>query len=132
MREAAVACCGLLLILASARADDFKTANGKGYKNATITRVEPDGIVLKFSGGIVKLPFTDLPEEIRNKYAYKPEAVRASAQEQIRNEAEASEKWNADFKRIQEGRERYRNVPRYTLHDIVAVLSHRPNHRRGV
>ena len=29
-----------------ALADDFKTINGKEYKNARVSRVEPDGIVL--------------------------------------------------------------------------------------
>jgi len=28
-------------------AEDFKTINGKEYKNATVSRVEPDGIVFK-------------------------------------------------------------------------------------
>jgi hypothetical protein len=28
-------------------AEDFKTVDGKEYKNATVSRVEPDGIVLK-------------------------------------------------------------------------------------
>ncbi len=38
----------LIVCFASiAVADDFKTINGKEYKNATVTRVEPDGIVLK-------------------------------------------------------------------------------------
>ena len=32
-------------------ADDFKTINGKEYKNATVSRVEPDGIVLKSKSG---------------------------------------------------------------------------------
>jgi hypothetical protein len=26
-------------------AEDFKTINGKGYKNASVSRIEPDGIV---------------------------------------------------------------------------------------
>ena len=38
-----------------ALADDFKTIEGKEYKNVTVSRVEPDGIVVKFSGGIVKI-----------------------------------------------------------------------------
>src|SRR5437773_5595872 len=42
-----------------ALADDIKTNNGKEYKNATVSRVEPDGIMVKFSGGLVKIPFTD-------------------------------------------------------------------------
>jgi len=32
-------------------ADDFKTINGREYKNAKVSRVEPDGIVITFSGG---------------------------------------------------------------------------------
>jgi hypothetical protein len=46
----------LIVCFASiALADDFKTVDGKEYKNATVSRVEPDGIVVKFSGGIVKI-----------------------------------------------------------------------------
>jgi hypothetical protein len=59
-----------------ALADDFKTINGKEYKNATLSRVEPDGLVIKFSGGIVKVPFTELSEELRRKYNYDPEAAK--------------------------------------------------------
>jgi len=60
-------------------ADDFKTFNGKEYKNATVTRVEPDGLVIKFHGGIVKVPFTDLSEELQQKYNYDPKAAKQFA-----------------------------------------------------
>lgn len=59
-------------------ADDFKTTTGKEYKNATITRVEPDGIVIRFSGGIVKIAFTELPKEVQERYHYDPERAVAS------------------------------------------------------
>jgi hypothetical protein len=36
-----------------ALADDFKTINGKEYKNVTVSRVEPDGIVIRTSSGIL-------------------------------------------------------------------------------
>ena len=57
----------IIVILAAlsvslALAEDFKTVNGKEYKNATVSRVEPDGIVIRFSGGIVKIRFTELPK----------------------------------------------------------------------
>jgi hypothetical protein len=42
-----------------ALADDFKTTNGKEYKDVTVTHVEPDGIVLRTKLGISKLYFTD-------------------------------------------------------------------------
>lgn len=65
-------------------ADDFKTTNGKEYKNATVSRVEPDGIVIKFHGGIVKLQFTELPSDIQKKYRYDPVAAREYAAQRDR------------------------------------------------
>ena len=40
-------------------AEDFKTINGKEYKDVTVSRVEPDGIVVKTESGISKVYFTD-------------------------------------------------------------------------
>jgi hypothetical protein len=72
----------LLLCLASVvLADDFKTTNGREYKNATLSRVEPDGIVIKFSGGIVKIPFTELSKDLQEKYNYNPEVAQKFAAE---------------------------------------------------
>jgi len=64
-----------------ALADDFKTLDGKEYKNAKVSRVEPDGIVITFSGGIVKIPFTKLSEELQRKYNYNPEAAKSFAEQ---------------------------------------------------
>jgi hypothetical protein len=36
-----------MLSVSLALADDFKTINGKEYKDATVTRAEADGIVVK-------------------------------------------------------------------------------------
>jgi hypothetical protein len=58
-----------------ALADDFKTIDGKEYKNVKVSRVEPDGVVITFSGGIVKIPFTELPPEIQAKFGYNPQAA---------------------------------------------------------
>jgi hypothetical protein len=67
----------LIVCFASiALADDIKTINGKEYKNATVSRVEPDGIIVKFSGGLVKISFTELSEELKEKYHYNPEEAR--------------------------------------------------------
>jgi len=51
-------------------ADDFKTINGKEYKNVKVSRVEPDGIVLKTSSGISKVYFVDLPKEVQERFNY--------------------------------------------------------------
>jgi uncharacterized protein YnzC (UPF0291/DUF896 family) len=59
-------------------ADDIKTINGKEYKNATVSRVEPDGITVKFSGGLVKILFTELSRELQEKYHYDPDKAAAA------------------------------------------------------
>jgi hypothetical protein len=51
-------------------ADDFKTIAGKEYKNVTVRRVEPDGIVLNTDSGISKVYFTDLPKEVQERFHY--------------------------------------------------------------
>jgi len=61
----------LIVCFASiAFADDFKTIDGKEYKNAKVSRVEPDGIVLITSSGISKVYFTELPKEVQERFHY--------------------------------------------------------------
>src|SRR2546423_7920840 len=60
----------LSLGLSVAFADDFKTIDGKEYKNATISRVEPDGIVLITKSGISKVYFTELPKDVQERFHY--------------------------------------------------------------
>jgi hypothetical protein len=69
----------LILFTSVVFADDLKTLNGKEYKNVTVSRVEPDGIVIKFSGGIVKIPFTALSQDLQQKYHYDPAAAASYA-----------------------------------------------------
>ena len=52
-----------------ALADDFKTINGKEYKNVTVSRVEADGIVLKGKSGISKVYFVELPKDVQERFA---------------------------------------------------------------
>jgi len=58
-------------------AEDFKTTDGKEYKDATVSRVEPDGIVVKTKSGISKLYFTELPKEVQDRFHY--DAQKAAA-----------------------------------------------------
>jgi len=55
-----------------ALADDFKTIKGKEYKNATVSRVEADGIVLRTKTGISKVYFIELPKEVQERFHYSP------------------------------------------------------------
>jgi len=56
----------------AAFADDFKTTDGKEYKNVTVTKVEPDGLTIESDSGIEKIPFAVLSKEIQQKYNYDP------------------------------------------------------------
>jgi len=58
------------LILCSASvalSDDFKTIDGKEYKNTKVSRVEPDGIVLITDSGISKIDFTSQPPFLHHR-----------------------------------------------------------------
>ena len=68
-----------------ALADDFKTVAGKEYKDATVSRVEPDGIVLRTKSGISKVYFVELPKEIQERFHY--DAAQANAYSAQQNAA---------------------------------------------
>jgi len=73
----------LIVCFASiALADDFKTTDGKEYKNVTVKRVEPDGIVLSSKSGISKVYFTELPKEVQERFGYDAANRDAYAAEQ--------------------------------------------------
>jgi len=53
-----------------ALAEDFKTVSGKIYKDATISHVEADGIVLRTKTGISKVYFVELPRDVQERFHY--------------------------------------------------------------
>jgi hypothetical protein len=65
--------------------EDFKTVNGKEYKDAAIVRVEPDGIVVKTKSGITKVYFAELPKEIQERFHYDQQKAGAYSAEQSAN-----------------------------------------------
>ena len=73
--------CGTLILAvlfaSLAFSEDFKTTNGKVYKDATVSRVEGDGLVLKTETGIAKVYFAELPQEVQERFHWaKPEGPR--------------------------------------------------------
>src|SRR6266540_7075556 len=95
-----------LSFISLAVADDFKTLAGKEYKNATVSRVEPDGIVLTSKAGISKVYFTELPKDVQERFGYDPQKAgdysaqqnaafqqtQKQQEETSRQKAEASQK----------------------------------------
>ena len=73
--------CGTLILAvlfaSLAFSEDFKTTSGKVYKDATVSRVEADGIERKTKTGISKVYFVELPQEVQERFHWaKPEPPR--------------------------------------------------------
>jgi hypothetical protein len=84
------------LSVSMALAEDFKTINGKEYKNATITRVEGDGIVIRTKTGISKVYFTELPKEVQQKFHYGQATPMAAQSAPIKLDAKQDGRRQAD------------------------------------
>src|SRR4029077_10412245 len=78
----------ILCFASATRADDFKLIDGKEYKNVTVSRVEPDGIVLRTKSGISKLYFVELPKEVQERFHYNA-AIAAAYEQQGKIQAAA-------------------------------------------
>ena len=87
-----------LLPASLALAEDFKTVSGRVYKDATVSRVEADGIVLRTKTGISKVYFVELPKDVQEKFHY-GQATPSAAQperEPIKLEAKQDGRRQAD------------------------------------
>jgi hypothetical protein len=96
----------LTTFVSLALAVDFKTVNGKAYKDATVSRIEADGVVLKTKSGIFKVYFVELPKEVQKRVGYDTDkleaeqaAARAAQEKRIREEKEREENADADLKK---------------------------------
>lgn len=65
--------------------EDFTTVNGKQYKEATVRRVEPDGIVVKTTSGVTKVYFAELPKEVQERFHYDSGKAASYSAEQAAN-----------------------------------------------
>ena len=75
----------LLSFATAALSEDFKTVNGKEYKDATVTRVDPDGVVVKTKSGITKVYFIELPKDVQERFHYDFEKAASYSAEQAAN-----------------------------------------------
>jgi hypothetical protein len=95
----------LVVCLASvALADDFKTIQGKEYKNAKVSRIEPDGIVLITKSGISKVYFTELPKDVQERFHYDSAKAIAYSNEQSAIQEEVRKKRDEIQRRLTEER----------------------------
>src|SRR5437762_2989234 len=87
-------------------ADDFKLVTGKEYKNVTVSRVEPDGIVLKTKSGISKVYFVELPNDVQQRFHYNAaiaSAYSAQAQQTVNQATMAAARRGEPIEMISHG-----------------------------
>jgi hypothetical protein len=85
------------LSVSLALAEDFKTIHGKEYKDATISRVEADGIVIRTKTGISKVYFVELPKDVQERFHYASATPTGKAVTQHINKAESGSHAAASF-----------------------------------
>lgn len=90
----------ILCFTSAAVAEDFTTVNGKEYKEATVTRVDPDGIVVKTKSGITKVYFTELPRQVQEQFHYDSAKAASYSSEQTANYT-AYQKQQEETQRVQ-------------------------------
>ncbi len=66
-------------------AEDFKTTKGKEYKDATVMRVEGDGIVIRTKTGISKVYFIELSKDVQQRFHYGQATPIATQPEPIKD-----------------------------------------------
>jgi sRNA-binding protein len=94
-----------------ALADDFKTQDGKEYKGATVTRVEPDGVVVKTKTGISKLYFAELPKDVQERFHYDSHAATAySAAQAANGELYNQQQEEAQYRQEDAGAQKNANI----------------------
>src|ERR1051325_5328769 len=91
----------ILCFTSSAFADDFTTVNGKEYKDATVSRVDPDGIVVKTKSGVTKVYFAELPKEVQERFHYDSQRAAAFSAQQSADYA-AYQKQQDETHRLQQ------------------------------
>jgi hypothetical protein len=86
-----------LLSASLALAEDFKTVSGKIYKDATISHVEADGIVLRTKSGISKVYFVELPKDVQERFQHGSATPTGKAVAQRIDKAESANHPAASF-----------------------------------
>jgi hypothetical protein len=107
-----------LLSTSVALAEDFKTINGKEYKDVTVSRVEPDGLIVKTKSGISKVYFTELPKDVQQRFGYDADRAREYAAEQNKGLEEA-QRQQVEQMRQSEQETQKKNIEFGKAHDAV-------------
>jgi hypothetical protein len=83
----------LLIILTttlSVRAEDWTTADGKTYRNITIIGQEDDGVRVTYTGGVGKIPYYELSDDVLRRLGQDPVALAQKRAAALKAQADAA------------------------------------------
>ena len=70
---------------------EIKTATGKTYREARITKVTPSEISIIHESGVARIPLKDLPDDLKTKFGYDAAKAEAHAAAQAQANALAAQ-----------------------------------------
>ncbi len=108
---------------APAGPDDLEAADGMVYRNVQVRRIEPDGLTIQHDGGMTKLPYPLLPEDLQQKHEYDP--AKAAQYQHTMATARAQAVRDADATRAQNQAERKRQIQAEPIR-VFAVRADEP------
>lgn len=95
----------LFAVAVSARAEDWTTADGKTYRNVTVVAQEQDGVRITYTGGVGKIPYYELSDDLLRRFGQDPASLaikRAEAQKAAADAALKAQQDAAEQKKEQE------------------------------
>jgi hypothetical protein len=82
--------------------DSVTTTDGKTYQKVEVVSQDAIGIKIKHEGGIARLAFDKLPEELQTRFGYDPAKAVAQQTEEIRQERQQQQQLNQELLRQQQ------------------------------
>lgn len=68
MKRILLICWAAIFLPVLSRAEDFSLSDGREFKDVTVTRVLPDGIMVMTDDGVIKIPFNLLPKDVQEAF----------------------------------------------------------------
>jgi len=94
-----------LALAVSTRAEDWTTADGKTYRSVTVVSQEPDGVRITYAGGVGKIPYYELSDDLLRRFGQDPaslELKREAAQKAAADAALKAQRDAAEQKKEQD------------------------------
>src|SRR4051794_1121703 len=85
MNTARLLCIAVVCVIAgtAALARDLKTVNGEVFKNITITKQDPTGLLISHDEGVIFIDFRSLAAAEQKEFGYDPAAYTAAWKQKI-------------------------------------------------